>query len=139
MMIEDFHTGTANFPQRPDFRSSHDLIKDSQGGDVDLSTMPSDLVKLCREMWAQVSDLPCSVIHGDLNQDNLLQTYQGKIVMLDWDECRRDVCAFDLGPITGQTGRTRRALIAWEVACAWQIEPDYAREMAQHLRDVSIK
>lgn len=132
-----FHERTADVPQRPGFRSSQDLIKDYQGGDVDLSTMPADVVKLCRKMWQQVSDLPSSVIHGDLNRDNLLQTSQGKIVLLDWDECRRDLSAFDINALSAEPGSIQNAEIAWEVACSWHIEPGYAKAMVKRLKKLS--
>jgi hypothetical protein len=53
--------------------------------------------------------------------------------LLDWDECRRDLVLFDLGHLSKVGTVERRALLAWEVACSWMIEPDHARRVAQRI------
>ena len=132
-LITRFHEVTASLPQRPGFLSSQYLLTASAGGDVDLSAMPDDLVARCRTAWWAVSDRPEAVIHGDLNPTNVIRCPDGRIGLIDWDECRRDLTLFDLGPLRDGDDRERRARLAWEAACSWVIEPDYAREVASRL------
>lgn len=132
-LIQRFHALTANLRQRPGFRSSRALLRARAGGDVDLDAMPPALARACRAAWKAVAAGPDSVVHGDLNPGNLLRCADGRIALLDWDECRRDLVAFDLGQLRAPDPAEARALLAWEVACSWQIEPDHARWLAQRL------
>lgn len=128
--IEDFHQATAGLPQRPGVLSSRDLIDQSHGGDVDLRAMPADLVHICREAWVAVAVRRDAVIHGDLTSGNLIRCPDGRVCLIDWDECRRDLVLFDLAPLRRSDENERRACLAWEVACSWLIEPDHARQLA---------
>ena len=109
-LIAQFHEATASLPQRPGFRSSRDLITATAGGDVDLGAMPDDLVVRCRAAWRAVSGRPEAVVHGDLNPGNVIRCPDGRIGLIDWDECRRDLTLFDLGPLRdGMTASAGRA------------------------------
>jgi Ser/Thr protein kinase RdoA (MazF antagonist) len=131
-----FHAATAAIPQRPGFLAASDLVHHDRGGDIDLSLMPSHIASLCRAAWRQIEQHPVCVIHGDLTPANLLLTTDNRIALLDWDECRVDYAGFD----THQLGLTNAepsielAVIAWEVACSWHLEPDYAAKLAEKLR-----
>lgn len=131
--IGDFHAAAARLPQRPGFRSSQELLTELAGGDVDLSAMPDDIVRACRAAWRRLADQPDGVIHGDLSAGNLLVAADGSPVLLDWDECRRDLLSFDLTAMGGGTEAERQAALAWEVACCWQIEPQRARDLGSQL------
>lgn len=128
-----FHSACRAMPQRPGFLSSRALLVARSGGDVDLGLMPPALVAKCRKAWLSVSGEPMGVVHGDLTPANLLSCPEGRIALLDWDECRHDLLMFDLGQLRPMTGAERQAALAWEVACAWAIEPDYANRIASQL------
>ncbi|MEZ5796454.1 MAG: phosphotransferase [Paracoccaceae bacterium] len=132
-MIRQFHAAASDLPQRPGFLSSQDLIHQTCGGDVDLAFMPARLVQACRAAWSALPAGPQTVIHGDLNPSNLLHCPDGGIALLDWDECRRDLAQFDLGQLAPPSAVEHRALLAWEVACSWAVEPAHARALARRL------
>jgi hypothetical protein len=132
-LITRFHEATERLPQRPGFRSSQELLIHAVGGDVSLDKMPRGLVSKCRDAWLAVADRHESVIHGDLNHSNTLRCLDGRIALIDWDECRRDLLLFDLGPLREGDDREQSARIAWEVACSWLIEPEHARQVARRL------
>ncbi|MDA5556543.1 phosphotransferase [Shimia sp. MMG029] len=134
--LNRFHEMSRAVSQRPGFCATADLLTRAAGGDVDLTQMPADLVALCRAAWSAVQTTPLSVVHGDLAQGNLLRNPLGHLWLIDWDECRRDLPLFDrvmlepLGPLA------HRAHLAWEVACGWQREPEYACRLEKDLRGI---
>ncbi|WP_299148856.1 phosphotransferase [uncultured Tateyamaria sp.] len=131
--IEAFHHACIALPQRPGFASATDLIMSECGGDVDLRLMPTQVVAQIRQAWSAVAGQPQSVVHGDLGPSNIPIDREGTISLIDWDEARFDLTLFD----TALTGNTRpeakRARLAREIACCWQIEPDRARRLAATL------
>lgn len=131
-MIQHMHLACTALPQRPGFLAVAGLLTKDQGGDVDLSAMPSDLVKACRTHWINFADLPQTALHGDLNPGNVLKLENRQIALLDWDEARKDAPIFDLGPL-GDTAH-KKARLAWEIACSWQVEPEHAKHLASYLR-----
>lgn len=134
-LMTGFHAQTQGWDQRPGFLSSIALLSQDRGGDVDLAQMPSDVVALCRSAWRAVSDAAICVVHGDLAPGNVLQLPDGRFALLDWDECRVDLPLFDTAPHVPKSEAETWAHLAWEVACSWRREPDYAREMAERLRN----
>ena len=132
--IEHFHCNTRALPQRPGFLSSLDLIEATTGGDVDLMAMPAEIVALCRRAWQPMQG-KVGVIHGDLSAGNLIDTEHGP-ALIDWDEARVDLRAYDLIRTDPEhaTAAEKTAALAWEVACSWGIEPDHARICAQVLQ-----
>jgi len=160
--LRSFHAATARLRQRPGFASSAALLRRRRGGDVDLDAMPGGLVRLCRNAWRPLRGWPRAAIHGDLNADNVLVDARGRIVLLDWDECRVDATCFDdmawldeenrsgateplrshgearpaggsAGMAEGERALVRRAFLAWEVAVCWALEPLHARTVARTL------
>lgn len=128
-----FHAATKDISQRPSFLSSQDLIELEHGGDVDLRAMPANLVDRCRGLWSAVSDQKEAVVHGDINPGNLIRCSDGKIALIDWDECRRDLVLFDTAMLGASSEKEQSARLAWEVACSWKIEPDHARQISSRL------
>ncbi len=135
------HKLTAGWPQRPLFRSSLQLLEESDGGDVRLDLMPKDVVRRVREAWRAVADETASVIHGDPGPGNILLR-GGRVGLIDWDEARVDVSLLDLAalpldlnPVIGRVrlALARRAAVAWEVANGWVPEPAYARRRLEEL------
>ncbi len=135
-----FQKASAGVAQRPGFLAARDLLHQDCGGDVDLGRMPSDIVSLCRAAWRGIEHLPVCLVHGDLHAGNMKLTADGGIALLDWDECRVDAGVFDmcqvgLGDAGGMIGR---AAMAWEIACSWDAEPNYARGLAARFRNCGI-
>jgi hypothetical protein len=140
--IQTFHDLTREIPQRPGFASSIQLLHETSGGDVNLNTMPNELVTLCREHWREHANQAQSVVHGDLNANNVLITNDGKYGLVDWDETRVDISDFDTQALLRTSGatldlRNTTWLDAWEVAVCWQVEPEYALEVTERFRSSS--
>ncbi|MFY0659154.1 MAG: aminoglycoside phosphotransferase family protein [Shimia sp.] len=134
-LLASFHARTQGWEQRPGFLSSIALLSQDRGGDVDFAQMPRDVVALCRAAWRAVADRVTCVVHGDLAPGNVLRLADGRFALLDWDECRVDLPLFDIAPHAPKSEAETRAHLAWEVACSWRHEPDYARDMAERLRN----
>ncbi len=137
--LERFQQATRNWSQRPGFASATDLLTLEKGGDVDLSQMPPDLVTQCRAAWGMFVGEPVSVVHGDLGSANVLKTPDGRLILLDWDEARLDASLFDTTVLQADADGRRphaltKALVAWEVAVCWHVEPEHARRQAEVLR-----
>lgn len=130
--IADMHRLTPAMPQRPGFVGAVELAGGADaGGDVDLRAMPSPLAEACRAAWGALQGLPRAGIHGDLGPGNLLWGPEDRPVLLDWDEARVDALPFDTGPCgTDLPPPLHRALLAWEIACCWQLEPERAAGLA---------
>lgn len=137
-IIRRFHLSTRGLTQRPGFRSTLELVAHDRGGDVDLNEMPEGLAQACREAWRQLRGSPVSVVHGDLNPDNLLLVNGDDVGLVDWDEARVDVSLLDEAALAwaGASGNgahspAQRALLAWELAASWRIEPEYSRKLSE--------
>jgi Ser/Thr protein kinase RdoA (MazF antagonist) len=126
------HELTADWPQRPGFASTRDLLTASRGGDIDLSQMPASAVAACRHAWTSLAGTPEAVVHGDPGPANIRITDAGP-GLLDWDEARVDHTDLDLAELPGnhlppqRLAAARIAATAWEAANGWIIEPSYAR------------
>lgn len=133
--LQEFHTLARAIPQRPGFAASRQLLHLAQGGDVDLTQMPPELVAHCRQQWRAWPDAPQSVVHGDLSLNNLLVTETGQLGLVDWDEARVDLILFDT--LNGRTAQGEQLtkgeenlLLSWEIAVCWLVEPAYAQRLA---------
>ncbi len=134
-------------PQRPGFRTCHELIPTDSGGDVDMSLLPPEDASLCRSAWRELPEREPTVIHGDPSPTNI-RIDGDRVSLLDWDEARVDSPLLDLGALpdaesaglpSADFDRARLASVAWEVAVCWQLESDYARRRLRELRDLSGK
>lgn len=74
-------------------------------------------------------------MHRDLNPSNVVIGRNGRPVLLDWDEARRDSPLFDRAALMCDAAPAplARAPLAWEVASGWHTEPDYARRLVRCL------
>ena len=130
--LRKLHELTVEWPQRPGFASTTELLTCDRGGDVDLSQMPADAVAACRHAWAMLDRTRQAVIHGDPGPANIRVTDDGA-GLLDWDEARVDCTDLDLAELPGQhlppalMKVARTAVTAWEAANGWIVEPVYAR------------
>lgn len=129
--LRRLHDLTADYPQRPGFLSTSELLRANQGGDVDLTAMPPSAVAACRTAWSALNDRH-AVVHGDPCAANIRVSATG-IGLLDWDESRVDHPDLDLADLPNtplppaRQLRARAAVNAWEAAAGWTLEPDYAR------------
>ncbi len=136
--LQRLHDLTADWPQRPGFRSTTELITADAGGDVDLTAMPAEAVADCRRAWAGLAGTPMAVVHGDPGPGNIRVCPAG-VGLLDWDEARRDHTDLDLVqlPCTRLPAARRAAaslaVTAWEAANGWLVEPSYARRQLARL------
>ena len=137
--LRKLHRLTTDWPQRPGFASTTELLTCDRGGDVDLSKMPADAVVACRQAWAALDGARQAVIHGDPGAANIRITSDGP-GLLDWDEARVDCTDLDLAELPGQylpperLTIARTAATAWEAANGWTVEPSYARRQLALLK-----
>lgn len=131
--VARLHRATINLPQRDGFECARSLLTKESGGDIDLQAMPAGLVAQIRTAWQAVAD-DTTAVHGDLNPANILTDGKGVTTLIDWDEARRDHPLFDTVTWTEEPSiETRRATLAWEIACSWQTEPSHARDLVPAL------
>jgi thiamine kinase-like enzyme len=138
--IEAFHTLTRHIEQRPGFASSLALLRESHGGDVDLSVMPRNLVTQCRTQWSAYGKFPQSVVHGDLNISNVVVSDE-QFGLVDWDEARVDISCFDTLALRRATGQRlspedELLLDTWEIAVCWNVEPAHAHQLARQVENI---
>jgi aminoglycoside phosphotransferase (APT) family kinase protein len=99
-----------------------------------------DGVAACRSAWARLAGGQRAVVHGDPGPGNIRVAGDGA-GLLDWDEARVDYTDLDLADLPGtyvppeRLAAARTAVIAWEAASGWIIEPEYARRQLALLRD----
>ena len=132
--LDAFHKQTLRMPQRPGFANARDLIQHNMGGDIDLTSMPPELVSQCRAAWALVPEQPACLIHGDVNPSNIIISEAGNPVLLDWDEARVDLATFDLLALEQRSDPVIRAgALAFEIAMCWCIETQRATALARDM------
>lgn len=127
--IAAVHATTSGWPQRPGSATATELVTTATtSGDVDLDAMPDEVVEWCRRAWSELDAAPVGVVHADLRAGNVLLSVD-TVALIDWDESRVDVAAFDRGALPSPLAPRveRRAAAAWEVASCWVVEPEYAR------------
>ncbi len=145
-LLRGFHDATRGTTQRPGFASSAAMVERRSAGDIELDGMPHDVADACRAAWARLAGAPRSVVHGDLQRENILVTPEGNVALVDWDEARVDASILDEVALSIALGGRPRpgweaaeaALRAWEVASCWDHEPAYARRLAADLPDLRI-
>ena len=130
--LQRLHALTAEHPQRPLCCVVTALHKQRVSVDVDLDALPVDERVLVEAVFAEFTDAPTAVVHGDPDASNIRITATGQVGLLDWDESRVDVTWHDLsnlGVSILESREHQRALAlsdAWEAANAQITEPEYA-------------
>jgi Ser/Thr protein kinase RdoA (MazF antagonist) len=139
-VLHQLHRVTRDWPQRPGWRSSLDLLGETRGTRVDLDRMPQEAVARCRAAWARLRGRDTSVIHGDANPRNIRVTAE-RVALIDWDEAHVDVSALDLelpfnaGGLRGaEFDIVYQASAAWEAAVCW--DDDYSKQRLANVRAV---
>lgn len=139
--IRRLHRSTHDWPQRPGWRSSTDLLHAETGTRIDLDAMPAEGVARCRAAWARLVGREKCVVHGDSNNlGNILMTAE-RVALIDWDEAHVDVPELDLVLPHNSAGLdpvahniAAQASAAWEAAVCW--DDDYSLERLAEVRAV---
>lgn len=123
--LRELHRLTRNWPQRPGWRSSTDLLQAESGTRINLAAMPLEAVARCRAAWARLLGRQTCVVHGDPNPRNIRMTVD-RVALIDWDESHVDVPDLDLvlphnaaGLEGGAYDIAAQASAAWEAAVCW--------------------
>ncbi|MEM7094584.1 MAG: phosphotransferase [Actinomycetota bacterium] len=128
------HAFGPNYPQRPGCLSSPELTRTSRSVDAHMDALPDDVAALVLTVFAEMRDVPTTLIHGDPTASNLRIDDDGRVGLLDFDESRVDLSWHDLSNLgvevlpTADHAQATRLSHAWETANAWVAEPDYARQ-----------
>lgn len=139
--LRDLHAATSDWPQRPGWRSSTDLIRERHGTRIDLDAMPAGAVVRCRAAWSRLEGRATTVVHGNPANPGNVRVTDTTVALIDWDEAHVDVPeldlvlphnAADLDPET--LDRAGQASAAWEAAVCW--DDDYARRRLAEVRPV---
>jgi Ser/Thr protein kinase RdoA (MazF antagonist) len=138
--LRELHRLTQDWPQRPGWRSSTDLLHAETGTRIDLTAMPPEGVVRCRAAWARLVGRPTCVVHGDANPRNIRMTAD-RVALIDWDESHVDVADLDLelphnaADLVPQAWDiAQQASAAWEAAVCWN--DDYSVKRLAEVRAV---
>ena len=142
-VLRMIHGLTRNWPQRPGWKSSTDLLHVTSGTKVDLGRMPPEGVVRCRAAWKRLSGREKCVVHGDPNVGNVRIT-DSRVALIDWDESHVDVSAIDLVlPYNAseldedEYDIASQASAAWEAAVCWK--DDFAEKRLAEVREIEAK
>ncbi|ULH17930.1 phosphotransferase (plasmid) [Deinococcus sp. KNUC1210] len=124
-VLRRLHALTADWPQRPGWRSSIDLLHAETCTKIDLRAMPAEGVARCRAAWARLVGSARCVVHGDPNPGNIRMTAD-RVALIDWDEAHLDVPDLDLvlphnaADLDAHSYEiAAQASAAWEAAVCW--------------------
>ncbi|WP_433043818.1 phosphotransferase enzyme family protein [Dactylosporangium sp. CS-033363] len=139
--LREVHRLTRDWPQRPGWRSSADLLHAETGTRVDLRRMPQEGVARCRAAWARLAGRPACVVHGDANNLGNVRVTADRVGLIDWDESHVDVPELDLvlpGNAAGLDDDAydvaAQASAAWEAAVCW--DDDFSRKRLAEVRPI---
>jgi Ser/Thr protein kinase RdoA (MazF antagonist) len=139
--LRELHRLTADWPQRPGWRSSTDLLQVRTGTRIDLDAMPAEAVVRCRAAWARLAGRETCVVHGNPDNPGNVRVTADRVALIDWDEAHVDVPDLDLVlPYNGAglQGEARdaaeQASAAWEAAVCWK--DDYSVRRLAEVRPV---
>ncbi len=124
--LRRLHVLTQGWQQRPDWRSSTDLLYADTGTRIDLTAMPPEGVARCRAAWTRLKGRETSVVHGNPNNPGNVRMTAKCVALIDWDESHVDAPELDLvlpHNAAGLEGSARdiaeQASAAWEAAICW--------------------
>jgi Ser/Thr protein kinase RdoA (MazF antagonist) len=127
--LRQLHRLTPNWPQRPGWRSSTDLLHAESGTKIDLGAMPAEGVARCRAAWERTAGRPRCVVHGNPTNPGNVRVTGNRVALIDWDESHVDVPDLDLALPHNAAGLDEDALdvaaqasAAWEAAVCWDDE-----------------
>jgi Ser/Thr protein kinase RdoA (MazF antagonist) len=139
--VRQLHRLTQDWPQRPGWRSSTDLLEAETGTKIDLRAMPAEGVARCRAAWARLTGRETCVVHGDANNTGNVRLTAERVALIDWDEAHVDVPDLDLvlpDNAAGLDGAAHdiaaQASAAWEAAVCW--DDEYSMQRLAEVRAV---
>ena len=135
--LRQVHRLTQNWPQRPGWRSSTDLLTAETGTRINLAAMPAEAVARCRAAWARLAGRQTCVVHGNPTSPANIRMNANQVALIDWDESHADVPDLDLALPHNAAGLDEQAhdiaaqaSAAWEAAVCWK--DDYSvRRLAE--------
>lgn len=139
--LRQVHRLTQNWPQRPGWRSSTDLLTAESGTRINLTAMPAEAVARCRAAWARLAGRQTCVVHGNPTSPANIRMTANQVALIDWDESHADIADLDLALPHNAAGLDEQAhdiaaqaSAAWEAAVCWKDE--YAVERLAEVRAV---
>lgn len=124
--LRHLHRLTRDWPQRPGWRSSTDLLHAETGTRVDLRVMPPEGVARCRAAWSRLAGRQTCVVHGNPQNPGNVRITADRVALIDWDEAHVDVPDLDLvlpfnaaGLAAEAYDIAAQASAAWEAAVCW--------------------
>ncbi|MEO6014114.1 MAG: phosphotransferase [Devosia sp.] len=140
--LRELHRLTKDWPQRPGWRSSSDLLHTNKGTRIDLDALPAEAVARCRAAWARLAGRETCAVHGNPDNPGNVRVTADKVALIDWDEAHVDVPDYDFGSLPrNATGLddaaydvASQASAAWEAAICWPDE--YSRGRLAQVRAV---
>ena len=139
--LRTLHRLTRDWPQRPGWRSSTDLLHAETGTRIDLNAMPDEAVARCRAAWARLAGRQTCVVHGNPYNPGNVRVTADRVALIDWDETHVDVPDLDLvlphnaaGLEGAALDTARQASAAWEAAVCWK--DDYSVKRLAEVRAV---
>jgi Ser/Thr protein kinase RdoA (MazF antagonist) len=94
--LRRLHQLTEGWPQRPDWRSSTDLLNADSVTRIDLTAMPPEAAVRCRAAGARLDGRRTCVVHGNANTPDNLRMNAERVGLIDWDETHVDIPDLDL-------------------------------------------
>jgi len=130
-VLRQLHRLTRDWPQRPGWRSTAELITADSCTKVDLRRMPPEGVGRCRAAWARLAGRPISVIHGNPTNPGNIRMTRDSVALIDWDEAHVDASELDLALAHNAAGLDPVALdIAWQAQSAWEAAVSWGDDYA---------
>lgn len=127
--LRQLHRSTPDWPQRPGWRSSTDLLRAETGTKIDLRSMPAESVARCRAAWERLAGRRTCVVHGNPANPGNVRVTADRVALIDWDEAHVDVPDLDLALPHNAAGLddeaydiAAQASAAWEAAVCWDDE-----------------
>ena len=137
--LRRLHRLAQDWPQRPGWRSSTDLLHASTGTRIDLNAMPPEGVGRCRVAWARLIGRQTCVVHGNPDSPANVRMTEARVALIDWDETHVDVPDLDLvlphnaaGLDGGAHDIAAQAKAAWDAAVCW--DEEYSMERLAEVR-----
>lgn len=141
--LQQLHQLTQNWPQRPGWRSSLDLLHAKTGTKVNLGAMPAEAVARCRAAWQRLAGRGTCVVHGNPTNPSNIRITANHVALIDWDEAHVDVPDLDLALQYNAAGLdddaydiALQASAAWEAAVCW--DDNYSKRRLAKVRAVNM-
>ncbi|QRY70712.1 phosphotransferase (plasmid) [Ensifer sp. PDNC004] len=137
--LRELHRLTKDWPQRPGWKSSSDLLHAETGTRIDLTAMPPEGVARCRAAWARLLGHQTCAVHGNPANPGNIRMTADRVALIDWDEAHVDGPDLDLVLPNnaadldhGAYDIAAQASAAWDAAVCWN--DDYSIKRLAEVR-----